>query len=67
MVAPVDDRLKEAMKAALVELLEERSDLVRDIVAEALEEVALVRAIQEGEDSDTVSREAVFRALSTSE
>jgi hypothetical protein len=53
--APVDDRLK----AALIELLEERSDLVRDILAEALEEIALVRAIQEGEGSGPVSRDEV--------
>jgi hypothetical protein len=59
--APSDDRLKDAMKAALVEVLEERADVVRDILAEALEDVALGRAIQEGERSDLISREEVFR------
>lgn len=65
MVAPVphDDRLKDAMKAALVEVLEERADLVREIFADALEDIALVRAIQEGEETPQVSREEVFRLL----
>jgi hypothetical protein len=67
MVAPSinEAQLKDALKLALVEVLEERSDLLRDVLAEVLEEVALVRAIQEGEASDPVSRDEVFRALET--
>ena len=65
MVAPAFDegQLKDALKAALVEVLEERADLLRDVLAEVLEEVALVRAIQEGESGEAVSREEVFRIL----
>jgi hypothetical protein len=65
MVAPSPDesQLKEAMKAALVEVLEERADLLRDVLAEVLEDIALVRAIQEGEGSEPVSRDDVFRLL----
>jgi hypothetical protein len=65
MVAPSisEAQLKDALKLALIEVLEERSDLLRDVLAEVLEEVALVRAIQEGEASESVSREDVFRAL----
>jgi hypothetical protein len=65
MVAPSvsDAQLKDALKSALIEILEERSDLLRDILTEALEDVALVRAIQEGEESGFVSRDEVFRAL----
>jgi hypothetical protein len=59
--APSDDRLEDAMKAVLVEVLEERADVVRDMHAEALEDVALGRTIQEGETSDPISREEVFR------
>lgn len=55
--------LKDALKGALIEVLEERSELVRDVLAEVMEEVALVRAIQDGEASGRVSRDEVFRAL----
>jgi hypothetical protein len=65
MVAPSlsETQLKDMLKAALVEVLEERSDLLRDVLAEVMEDVALVRAIQDGEASEPVSRDEVFRAL----
>jgi hypothetical protein len=65
MVAPSlsETQLKDVFKAALVEVLEERSDLLRDVLAEVMEDVALVRAIQDGEASGPVSRDEVFRAL----
>lgn len=58
-----DTQLKDALKLALIEVLEERSDLLRDVLAEVMEDVALARAIQEGEGSEPVSRDEVFRAL----
>ena len=69
MVAPIPDesQLKEAMKAALVEVLEERADLLREVLTEVLEDIALVRAIQEGESSGQVSRDEVFRLLDSGE
>ena len=65
MIAPSADeiQLKNALKLALIEVLEERSDLLRDVLAEVMEDVALVRAIQEGDASELVSRDEVFRAL----
>jgi hypothetical protein len=65
MVAPAIDenQLKEALKTALVEVLEERSDLLRDVMAEIIEDVALARAIREGEGSEPASREEIFRIL----
>lgn len=61
--SPTETQLKDALKAALVEVLEERADLIRDVLAEVMEDIALVRAIQEGEQSEPVSREDVFRLL----
>ena len=55
--------MKDAIKGALIEVLEQRSDLVRDVLAEVMEEVALVRAIQEGEASGPISRDVLLRAL----
>lgn len=58
-----DAYLKNIFKEALVEVLEERQDLFVAIVMEALEEQGLIRAIQEGEKTPTVSREEIFRVL----
>jgi ribosomal protein L12E/L44/L45/RPP1/RPP2 len=58
-----EDRLKELLKAAIVEVLEERRDLVRELIEEALEDVALARAIEEGQESPLVSRDEVFKIL----
>lgn len=62
MQTPVDEiQLKALFKSALVEVMEERRDLIRDAVEEAIEDIALARAIQEGETSETVSREEIFQ------
>lgn len=62
-VTIAEDRLKEVLKAAVVEVLEERGDLVRELVEEALEDLALARAIEEGEGSEVVGRDHVFSCL----
>jgi len=64
-MSPSESRLKDALKAALVEVLEERPDLLRDVMAEVMEDIALARAIQGGEASERVSREEVFRLLAS--
>jgi len=56
-------QLKELLKAAIVEVLEERRDLISDLIEEALEDLALARAIEEGESTDIVSRDEVFKLL----
>lgn len=55
-----EDQLKELLKSAIIEVLEERSDLLRDIVEEALEEVALAQAIAEGQQTEIINRDQVF-------
>jgi hypothetical protein len=57
------EEFKRILKAAIGEALEERRDWVRDIVEEALEDIALQRAIDEGLESPPVSREDVFAVL----
>jgi len=56
-------RLKETLKDAMREVLEEQRDVMRDIIEEALEDIALARAIQEGEHTPLVGRDVVFKAL----
>ena len=57
------DELKRLLKLAIAEALEERREWVRDIVEEALEDIALQRAIDEGLESLKASREEVFAYL----
>ena len=56
-------KLKELLKAAVIEVLEERRDLVRDALAEAVEDLGMVQAIKEGSRSALISRDEVFRIL----
>ena len=58
-----EGKLKDLLKTAILELLEERKDLVRDLLEEALEDIVLVRAIEAGEQTRTVSRDEVFKVL----
>ena len=61
----IDDKnqLKEVFKQALAELLQERRDLLYDAFTEVLEDIALANAIKEGEETEIVSREQVFKIL----
>ena len=58
-----EERLKALLKSALVEALEEHRELVQDIVEEALEDIALARAVEQGLGSQPVSRDEVFTLL----
>lgn len=68
METSVDDiKLKNLMKQALIEAIEEKKEAVHDLLVEAMEDVAMIRAIQEGEDSGPVGRDEIFGILSGSE
>jgi len=56
-------KIKEILKQAILELFQEQRDLLYDLFAEVLEDLALVNAIKEGESSETVSRAEVFQIL----
>jgi hypothetical protein len=58
-----EERLKDLLKLALAEALEEHRELVLDIVEEALEDIALARAIEQGLSSAPVPRGEVFSIL----
>jgi len=58
-----ETRLKALLKEALVEVLEQRREWFSALVAEALEDIALIQAIKEGETSDLVSRDEIFDQL----
>ncbi|MBL7183821.1 MAG: hypothetical protein ISS50_05160 [Anaerolineae bacterium] len=57
-ITTVDEaRLKDVVKTALLEVFEERRDWLSDLLSEALLDIGLGYAIQEGEQTPTVSRE----------
>jgi len=58
-----DVKLKNILKTALIEIFEERKDLINEALAEALEDIALANAIKEGEVTESVCREKVFSLL----
>ena len=58
-----EDRLKRILKSALLEALDERRELVRDLIAEALEDIAMARAIEEGSTGRTVDPSEVYKIL----
>ena len=56
-----EDQLKAVFKAAIIEVIEEKRDFFQELLEEAIEEIAMVRAIEEGRKSESISREEVFK------
>ena len=64
MSTSIDEaKLKDLLKSAIAEVLEERREFVKEIIEEAMEDVALAQAIDEGVGTDAVSRQEVFTIL----
>lgn len=58
-----ESTLKKLFKEALTETFQEQRELLHQLFAEAMEDVALEEAIREGQQTETVPREAIFRTL----
>ena len=63
MTAVEERRIKVLLKDAVVEVLEERQDLLRDALQESLEDMAMLKAIQQGEKTRLTSRGKIFHRL----
>jgi hypothetical protein len=63
MTATEERRLKVLLKEAVTEVLEERQDILRAAVQESLEDMAMLKAIQDDEKSPLVSRKKIFQRL----
>ncbi len=55
--------LKEIFKQAIMEAIEEKKDVVHDLLVDAMEDLSMIHAIQEGETTEPVSRTEVFAIL----
>lgn len=61
---PLDDeKLKNLFKTALLEVLEERKDILRDLIEETLEDIALARAIEQGQGTPDANRSEILSIL----
>lgn len=58
-----EQQFKNLLKEALIELFEERQDLFSAIVAEAIEDIGLAKAIREGRKNDFVDKEKIDAVL----
>ena len=63
MTALEERRIKVLLKDAVIEVLEERHDLLREVVRESLEDMAMLKAIQAGEKSRLTDRKKIFQRL----
>ncbi len=64
MQTMIDDaKLKALLKEVIIEVLEERSETITSFFAEILEDLALAKAIREGENSEKVGRKEIFKIL----
>ena len=59
--------VKKVFKEALVETLYEHRGLLREALADALEEVGLTEAIRQGRRTESVTRDTALRALDIGE
>lgn len=57
------DELKQIVKEAVKEVLAENRELVKDLLAETLEDIALLQRMEEGRETELVSREQVMEHL----
>lgn len=57
------EQLKEILKTAIVELIRDNREEISEFLAEIIEDVAMERAIAEGETTPLVNREAIFQLL----
>jgi len=58
-----EDRVKELLKEAMTELLEEHKDYFYDLFVQVIEDAALANAIRDGENSEPVDAAEIFDVL----
>ena len=55
--------LRKLFKEALTETLQEQRELLHEVFAEVLKDIALAEAVREGQQTEKVAREDIFGVL----
>ena len=55
-----ESKLKELLKTVITEVFQEHKALFSELIAEVLEEIAIEKAIREGENTELVNPDAIF-------
>jgi len=58
-----DKKIKEMLSEALVEIIVKKSELLRRLIIDAIEEIGLITAIREGRRDDFVGEETIMELL----
>ena len=58
-----DESVKNLMKKAISETLDEKKDFFLDLITQAIEDIGLAHAIKEGQSSPYVAKERIFERL----
>ena len=62
-ISIIDEQMKSLLEEILVKIVQEKREIFYDIVTEALEDVALAHAIQEGRKNQFVSEDRILALL----
>ncbi|MBD2314596.1 hypothetical protein H6G20_23280 [Desertifilum sp. FACHB-1129] len=62
-IALNSDQFKEVLKATILELFHENREEFSQLLSEIIEDIAMEQAIQEGEATESVSRDDIFKIL----
>ncbi|MEA5511689.1 hypothetical protein VB715_18095 [Crocosphaera sp. UHCC 0190] len=55
--------LKETLKTAILEIIQENPDEFQKLLTEVIEDIAMTQAIEEGEKTELVDRDSIFNLL----
>jgi hypothetical protein len=63
MSAAKQDELKQVVKEAIKELITENRESLKDLLVEALDDLALLERMEEGRETELVSRDEITELL----
>ncbi|TVQ57716.1 MAG: hypothetical protein EA366_08035 [Spirulina sp. DLM2.Bin59] len=58
-----ESKLKDLLKIAIFELIQEEKELFSEVLADVIENIGMINAIKEGEQTETVSHDEIFKIL----
>ncbi|BBD55639.1 hypothetical protein [Planktothrix agardhii] len=58
-----DNKLKDALKQAIRELIQEDQKMISNLIVEVIEDIAFENPIKEGETSETVNQDVILKIL----